>query len=35
MNINEELAKYKNIIDLELEKTIPNSDLMQKKILKP
>ncbi|SCG83316.1 geranyltranstransferase [Proteiniborus sp. DW1] len=32
MNIIEELAKYKNIIDLELEKTIPNSDLMQKKI---
>lgn len=32
MNIIEELAKYKDIIDLELEKTIPNCDLMQKKI---
>lgn len=32
MNIIEELEKYKNIIDIELEKVIPNRDLLQKRI---
>ncbi len=32
MNITEELAKYKSIIDTELEKVMPNEDLLQKKI---
>lgn len=32
MNITKELAKYKNIIDLELEKAIPNGNAMQRKI---
>lgn len=32
MNIKEELHKYKSIIDFELDKIMPNEDLMQKKI---
>lgn len=32
MDIINELAKYKKIIDIELEKVIPNTDLFQKKV---